>query len=117
MIDQLRRLGCRVVSVVRGQEVINDVTREDAEQVGLTDFIDNGNGVAGTDPALLSPACRALLTQSDFILSKGQGNFETLYGCGWNVYYLFLCKCDYFTRRFGMERLKGVFANERRLAL
>lgn len=117
LIDQLRRLGCRVVSVVRGQEVINDVTREDAEQIGLTDFIDNGNGVAGTDPALLSPACRELLTQSDLIVSKGQGNFETLYGCGWNVYYLFLCKCDYFTRRFGMERLKGVFANELRLAL
>lgn len=116
LIDQLRRLGCRVVSVVRGQAVINDVTREDAEQVGLTDFIDNGNGVAGTELSLLSEPCRQLLQQSDCIISKGQGNFETLSGCGLNIYYLFLCKCDYFTRRFGMERLKGVFVNERRLS-
>ena len=30
-----------------------------------------------------------------------------------NIYYLFLCKCAWFSERFGMERLKGVFINEK----
>ena len=29
------------------------------------------------------------LEEADVIISKGQGNFETLYGCGLNVYYLY----------------------------
>ena len=49
----------------------------------------------------------------DVIISKGQGNFETLNGCGLNIYYLFLCKCEWFVKRFGMERFKGVFINDR----
>ena len=47
------------------------------------------------------------------IVSKGQGNFETLHGCGLNVYYLFLCKCQWFTQRFGLEQFRGVFVNEK----
>ena len=35
---------------------------------------------------------KELLEGADVILSKGQGNFETMHGCGLNVYYSFLCK-------------------------
>ena len=34
-----------------------------------------------------------------------------------NVYYLLLCKCDYFVRRFAVPRLTGLFVNERRLLI
>lgn len=30
---------------------------------------------------------------ADVILSKGQGNVETLYGCGYPIFYAFLVKC------------------------
>ena len=30
-----------------------------------------------------------------------------------NVDYAFLCKCEWFERRFGMKKLEGVFVNER----
>ena len=40
-------------------------------------------------------------------------NYETLFGCGKNIYYIFLCKCDLFTKRFNLEKFKGVFVNER----
>ncbi len=108
-----------ITVIVRGMPVLNDAVPGDAEDVGLTDMvkvIGNGNGVAGTQRNLLSEEAEHALSGADVILSKGQGNFETIHGCGLNIYYLFLCKCEWFTKRFGMERLKGVFVNERDIA-
>lgn len=105
-----------ITVMVRGVEVLNDAVMEDAEEVGLTKLvkvIGNGNGVAGTQADLLSQEAREAIEKADIIISKGQGNFETIYGGGWNIYYLFLCKCAWFSERFGMERLKGVFINEK----
>ena len=105
-----------ITVLVRGGEVLNDATREDAEEVGLTGLtqvLGNGTQVAGTDLATISPEARRVFDEADVIVSKGQGNFETLHGCGRNVYYLFLCKCDWFTQRFGLERFRGVFVNEK----
>lgn len=104
-----------ITVIVRGMPVLNDAVLEDAQAVGLIELvhvIGNGNGVAGTQINLLSDEARHALGRADVIISKGQGNFETIHGCGLNIYYLFLCKCEWFTKRFGMERLKGVFINE-----
>lgn len=109
-----------ITAIVRGEAVVNDATMEDARRTGLTQtvkVIGNGNGVAGTEIAMLSGEARQVIGSADIVISKGQGNFETLYGCGLNIYYLFLCKCEWFTKRFGMERLKGVFVNERDVRL
>lgn len=110
-----RNPNLEITAIVRGMPVLNDATLEDAEAVGLTQtvkVIHNGNGVAGTQITLLSDEARHALGKADLIISKGQGNFETIHDCGLNIYYLFLCKCEWFSKRFGMERLKGVFANE-----
>lgn len=109
-----------ITVIVRGEQVLNDAVLADAEAIGLTEIarvIDNGNGVAGTQVNLLSDEARHALGVADVIISKGQGNFETIHGCGLNIYYLFLCKCEWFTKRFGMERLKGVFVNEKDVEL
>ena len=60
---------------------------------------------------------RALLASSDMIIAKGQANFESLYGCGLPIYYLLLCKCDYFCEQFRMHHLKGIFAYEKTLEI
>lgn len=104
-----------LAALVRGKEVLNDATREDAEAVGLSAVaavLDSGTGIPGTALSRLSPKAEAALRGADVILSKGQGNFETLHGCGLNIYYLFLCKCSHFTRRFGLDKFQGVFLNE-----
>ena len=46
------------------------------------------------------------------ILSKGQGNYETLNGQGRHIFYAFLCKCDLFTSRFDVPRLTGILVEE-----
>ena len=107
-----------IAAIVRGKMVLNDATMYDADMVGLTrliDVIDNGTGIPGTSLNKISLKAYESIKAADLIIAKGQGNFETLNGCGLNIYYLFLCKCDWFTKRFGMERYKGIFTNERHL--
>ena len=99
---------------VRGGPAANDATRADAEEVGIPfPVIDNGNCVPGTIIDQLSPEAKQALDQADVILSKGQGNLETLLGCGYNIYYAFLVKCQLFMERFGKPKLTPMLLKER----
>ena len=106
--------GLQITFLVRGGPALNDATVEDARQVGITfPVIGNGNLISGTQLDQLSPEARAALDEADVILSKGQGNVETLYGCGYNIYYAFLIKCDRFAQIFGQPRLTPMLLKER----
>ena len=107
-----------ITVIVRGKDVINDATMQDAEEVGLTELvpcIGNGNGAPGTVPELLSKEAKRLLSDADVVISKGQGNFEGLFGEGVNPYYFFLCKCGLFVERFGLPQYESVFMREERI--
>ena len=107
-----------ITVVVRGGNVLNDATMEDAQSVGLTDIvkvIGNGSSIAGNSLGYISEEAEKLIRNADMVISKGQGNFESLNGCGLNIYYLFLCKCDWFVRKFQMKRLTGILVNDRNL--
>ena len=107
----------RITALVRGLPAGNDATMEDAEFCGLTDVVPvlgNGNDVGGTWLHGISTHARELLYNADVIIAKGQGNYETLHGCGLNIYYLFLCKCDWFQQLFHAKLLQGMFINEKR---
>lgn len=107
----------RITALVRGLPAGNDATMEDAEFCGLTDVVPvlgNGNDVGGTWLHGISTHARELLYNADVIIAKGQGNYETMHGCGLNIYYLFLCKCDWFQQLFHAKLLQGMFINEKR---
>lgn len=107
-----------ITAIVRGMPVLNDATLDDAVQVGLDKevaVIGNGSNVAGTALSKISPEALDVINNADVIISKGQGNFETLGGCGKNIYYLFLCKCHMFAKRFGVPRLTGMLINDIRM--
>lgn len=107
------QLECKII--VRGEPVLNDATMEDALQVGIDacgEVIPNGTNIAGTYIPWLSDEAREAMGNADLLIAKGQGNFESLHGCGLNIYYLFLCKCQWFMERFGLPQFSGVFINE-----
>lgn len=110
----------QVTVIVRGEDVINDATLADAREVGLTELVPcmgNGNAAPGTVIKRLNQEAREALFSADVIISKGQGNFESLYGEGLNPYYLFLCKCELFVRRFGLAQYESVFDKEDRIRI
>ena len=99
---------------VRGGPAQNDAMREDAEAVGIPfPVIDNGNAVPGTELSQLSEAAKAAMDGADVIISKGQGNAETLLGCGYNIYYAFLIKCPRFIHRYQKPKLTPMLVKER----
>ena len=101
--------------LVRGKEVLNDATPEDAAYVGLdrvAHIISNGEALAGTIYEMLPPDVRRILDQADVVLSKGQGNYESLSRAGRHAFYAFLCKCDLFTERYQVPRFTGIFIEE-----
>ena len=104
-----------VTVMARGRDALNDATMEDALMVGMEKVarvVDNGCGVAGTPLAYIGDEARKLLEEADVILAKGQGNYETMHGCGLNVYYSFLCKCAWFRKQFGVLKNTGMFVRE-----
>jgi uncharacterized protein with ATP-grasp and redox domains len=102
LIEQLPRE--RVTLVVRGAPIINDVTLIDAQTVGLdqlVEVIDNGSDAPGTILSDCSPEFRRRFAEADLIISKGQGNFETLSGEVGNIFFLFKVKCPMVAKLVG----------------
>ena len=102
--------------MVRGGEVLNDVTEEDAAYVKLeqtADIVSSGAAVAGTVYEMMTPEARRVLDSADVVLSKGQGNYESLCFSGRHIFYSLLCKCELFMNRFQVPKLTGVFAEMR----
>ena len=100
---------------VRGGDILNDATRADAAAVGVPfPVIDNGNRVAGTQIDLLDGEAKAALEAADVIIAKGMANTETMLGCGYNVYYAFLVKCQRLQAQFGAEKFTPLLVKERK---
>ena len=120
LIETIRELYPQIhaVSLIRCQPVVNDVTWEDAEQVGLSEvseILDNGfPDLPGTQIDKLPADVRARVENATLLIAKGQGNFESMIESGLNIYYVFLSKCASYTDWFGFEHLSGVLVNERR---
>lgn len=72
-----------VVFVTRTLPVLNDATLQDALSVGMhrvVRVVENGiaEPFTGTVLEKVSPAVRALIEESDLVISKGGGNYDTL---------------------------------------
>ena len=105
-----------ITVIVRGKPVLNDATLEDAKYIHMEDVaqkvIGNGTGLPGNVIGAISKEAMDEVENADLLISKGQGNYEGLSGCGLNIYYLFLCKCEMFMRRFGVEQFTGIMTRE-----
>lgn len=105
LIETLIRKGKKIKAVVKGGPVINDCTIEDAQEVGLTEIcevIDNGSDAVGTILDLTSQSFQQTFRESQLVISKGQGNFETLMETQKNIFFLFQAKCDVICKELNL---------------
>jgi len=96
----------KVTVVVKGQPVINDATMADADLAGLTaivNVIDNGSDAPGTILETCSESFQERFEGADFIIAKGQGNYETLSDINKNIYFVLKAKCSVIARDLGCE--------------
>ena len=95
-----------VYFVVRGAPIINDITIADANQVGINQIatvISNGDDAPGTILENVSAQFRNIYNKADLIIAKGQGNYESLSGCGKNIYFILMAKCDHVANHLGVR--------------
>jgi len=106
LIEELLRNGKKVKAVVKGSPVLNDVTIDDACQTHMTELcevVDNGSDAIDTILEWTSPEFQAHFQSADLIISKGQGNFETIAGNGKRTYFLFQSKCEVVSKDLGLS--------------
>lgn len=103
----------QITFCVRGKPVSNDATREDAAAVGVPfPVIDNGTAIGGTVLRFVGQELKDAMESADVIVAKGMGNTESLFGCGYNVYYAFLVKCERFIQVFNKPKLTPMFVRD-----
>ena len=104
LIEQFKRK--EVTCLVRASPILNDVTAEDAEAVGITEVarvVDPGAPMLGLVLNHASAEVRELFATADVVISKGQANFETLSGAEREVFFLLRAKCPVVARALGVE--------------
>ncbi len=97
----------KICYVVKGSPIVNDATREDAEEAGLTQLvkvIDNGSNAQGTILSLCKAEFVDTLHQADLVIAKGQAHYETMSDMQLNrIYYLLQAKCTVITEDIGCQ--------------
>ena len=121
LVETIKKLypNVNISAIVRGGPIINDVTVEDVKYVGLdrvANVVDSGQVIPGFWPKTASLKAREVFNGADIVISKGQGNFETLSEIDdQRVYFLFLVKCNVVARYLGMKKFSKIFIkNDRR---
>jgi uncharacterized protein with ATP-grasp and redox domains len=92
--------------VVREKPVINDVTMDDALAVGMDKVarvISNGSDAPATILSQCSTELQQLFRSADIIISKGQGNYESLEGEPGNIFFLLRAKCPLVAGLLGVS--------------
>ena len=103
-INRVRKLD--ICFVVRDSPVINDVTMDDALAVGMDRIarvVSNGSDAPATIPSQCSAELRQLYHSADIIISKGQGNYESLEGETGNIFFLLRAKCPLVAKSLGVS--------------
>jgi len=104
-----------IICSVRSAPIINDATIEDAKFVGLTDLVQviEASGTPGIYlPTTTDEFKKQFFLKDGVILSKGQGNFESLHGMeipDKEVYYLLKAKCSLMERLFSVKEGQIIF--------
>lgn len=93
---------------VRGGNIINDITMEDAEYTGMTataNVISNGYDAPSTLLDRCSPEFREIFDMADLIISKGQGNLEGLIDNKTKkICFLLMVKCSVMAEMVGVNK-------------
>ena len=106
LIEELNELKKKVIYVVRDKPIINDALMEDAKDCGIDKYahiISSGVDTPGVILDFCSEEFLKLYQEAEFIISKGQGNFEALSEEEKSIFFLFKVKCSIVARHIGCK--------------
>jgi len=110
-----------IIYSVRSAPIINDVTIIDAKYVGLDKIakVIESSPTPGVNFETATEEFKSnFFREATVILSKGQGNFESLYGIelpDQDLYYLFMAKCNLMERILGAKIGQLIFMKKKKI--
>lgn len=95
----------KILFVIKDEPIINNATEEDVIYVGIdeiqgTEFLKVGVDAIGKGMNYSSKEFWTILSQSDMIIGKGQGNYEALSDRG-KIFFLLMAKCPVIAKDLG----------------
>ena len=82
LIREIKKTGTKVIGVVKGEPILNDVTVADAERIGLDRELDGLYTTSefriGIDMNALTEELKQKINSADLMIAKGMANFESL---------------------------------------
>jgi len=101
---------------VRGFPILNDVTPRELAPSGLggVPYVSTGDSTPGVSSRHSSDEFMATMRAADLVITKGQGNFETLNEYDRPIFFLFRAKCAIIVKFLGnvpMGSMQVVAAN------
>ena len=103
LIEELKK---PVTYAVRDVPVINDVTYEDALQAGIDEvasIVSSGTSAPGTILKTCNAEFKEAYNNANFIISKGQGNYEGLSNEKRPIFFLLKVKCHVIAHDIGVN--------------
>ncbi|MHA1711842.1 MAG: damage-control phosphatase ARMT1 family protein [Candidatus Freyarchaeota archaeon] len=114
LVQELRRLGTKVVVAVKAGPIVNDATLEDARYVGMHEVADEVVTIGADTVGLILEECSQeflnLYQSADLVIAKGMGYAEALteYDLTSPHAFLLRTKCNMVANFFGVDRNKNI---------
>jgi len=108
LIEEIKKEypGKNIYYAVKEKPVINDALFEYAKVCGIDKtarVISNGSDAPGTLLSFCSKEFKRIYKSADMIISKGQGNFESLSSEKRPIFFLFMVKCPVVAKETGCK--------------
>jgi len=110
VIEKIKEINnCKIYFFVKGRPIVNDATEIDAKIVGIdnldsTEVRNINTGFPNTGIKKESKEFNDFIQKIDLVISKGQGNYESLSEVDANIYFLLIAKCPVIARDLGVEK-------------
>jgi len=95
----------KLTLAVRGQPILNDITRREMPSSGLSEFtskvVDTGDFTPGVSFAHSGKEFMDAFENAELVIAKGQGNYETLSDSRRPIFFLFRAKCKVVAAQLG----------------
>ena len=114
LIKEIKKMGPKVIAVVKGGPILNDATLIDAEEVALGECADEvrdtGAPAIGVNLERNSKEFIELFNSAELIVAKGMGNFESMteFEPTCPTVHIMRTKCNPVAEHVGVQRNKNV---------
>ena len=110
LLEQLHSQNRHIIYVVKQHPIINDATIDDAVYAGIdayAEIIAGDSDAAYSAPGMvlsnMTKELHSLIKKADVVISKGQGNYESLSDIKREIFFLLMVKCPLVAKNIGID--------------